>query len=386
MGINLDGSRVPGSKGSGPSAPARPWSPAVGRRLGAAGIALVILSAVACTSAGGSGSGASVSPSSAAASSAVPSSSVPSSGAASSLEQQYEQVVGRVLPSVVQISTSEGSGSGVVYDARGDIVTNAHVVGTATALQVGLASGGKPLAASVVGVFAPDDLAVIRVQTGAGSLHPASFGRSASVRVGEIVLAMGNPLGLTGTVTDGIVSATGRTVSEGQGSSAVLISAIQTSAAINPGNSGGALVNLAGQVIGIPTLAAADPQIGGAAAGIGFAIPSDTVTSIAAQLIATGKVTSSGRASLGISAQTVADASGQPAGVGVVAVTPGGAAARAGIRPSDIITALAGQPTTSLAALQSVLAARKPGDRVQAHVSRDGTASTVTVTLGSLTS
>ena len=355
-------------------------------RLGAAGIALVILSAVACTSAGGSGSGASVSPSSAAASSAVPSSAVPSSGAASSLEQQYEQVVARVLPSVVQISTSEGSGSGVVYDARGDIVTNAHVVGTATALQVGLASGGKPLAASVVGVFAPDDLAVIRVQTGAGSLHPASFGRSSSVRAGEIVLAMGNPLGLTGTVTDGIVSATGRTVSEGQGSSAVLISAIQTSAAINPGNSGGALVNLAGQVIGIPTLAAADPQIGGAAAGIGFAIPSDTVTSIAAQLIATGKVTSSGRASLGISAQTVADASGQPAGIGVVAVTPGGAAAKVGIQSGDIITALAGQPTASLAALQSVLAARKPGDRVQAQVSRDGATSTVTVTLGSLSS
>jgi S1-C subfamily serine protease len=386
MGINLDSSRVPGSKRSGPSALARPWSPAVGRRLGAAGIALVILSAVACTNAGGSGSGASVSPSSAAASSAVPSSAVPSSGAASSLEQQYEQVVGRVLPSVVQISTSEGSGSGVVYDARGDIVTNAHVVGTATALQVGLASGGKPLAASVVGVFAPDDLAVIRVQTGAGSLHPASFGRSSSVRAGEIVLAMGNPLGLTGTVTDGIVSATGRTVSEGQGSSAVLISAIQTSAAINPGNSGGALVNLAGQVIGIPTLAAADPQIGGAAAGIGFAIPSDTVTSIAAQLIATGKVTSSGRASLGISAQTVADASGQPAGIGVVAVTPGGAAAKAGIQSGDIITALAGQPTASLAALQSVLAARKPGDRVQAQLSRDGATSTVTVTLGSLSS
>ena len=386
MGIDLNGSRVPGSKGSGPAALAGPRRPAVGRRLGAAGITLVVLSAVACTSAGGSGPGGSASPSSAAASSSASSAPLPSSGAASSLEQQYEQVVGRVLPSVVQISTSEGSGSGVVYDTKGDIVTNAHVVGTATALQVGLASGGKPLAATVVGVFAPDDLAVIRVQPGAGSLHPASFGRSAAVRVGEIVLAMGNPLGLTGTVTDGIVSATGRTVSEGQGSSAVLISAIQTSAAINPGNSGGALVNLAGQVIGIPTLAAADPQLGGAAAGIGFAIPSDTVTSIAAQLIATGKVTSSGRASLGISAQTVADASGQPAGVGIVAVTPGGAAAKAGVQPGDIITALAGQPTSSLAALQSVLAARKPGDRVQARVSRDGTTSTVTVTLGSLTS
>ncbi|TVZ07436.1 PDZ domain-containing protein [Trebonia kvetii] len=346
---------------------------------------MAVLGAVACSADSG-GPVTSASQPSAATSAAAPSSAMPSSGAASSLEQQYEQVVSRVLPSVVQISTSEGSGSGVVYDARGDIVTNAHVVGTATTLQVGLASGGKPLAATVVGVFAPDDLAVIRVQAGAGSLRPASFGRSASVRVGEIVLAMGNPLGLTGSVTDGIVSATGRTVSEGQGSSAVLISAIQTSAAINPGNSGGALVNLAGQVIGIPTLAAADPQLGGAAAGIGFAIPSDTVTSIAGQLIAAGKVTSSGRASLGISAQTVADAAGQPAGVGVAAVTAGGAAARAGITAGDIITALAGQPVASLAELQSVLAAHKPGDRVQAQVSRDGTTSALTVTLGSLTS
>ena len=309
-----------------------------------------------------------------------------SSGAASALEQQFEQVVSRVLPSVVQISTSQGSGSGVVYDTRGDIVTNAHVVGTASTLQVGLASGGKPVAATVVGVFAPDDLAVIRVRAEAGSLHPASFARSASVRAGEIVLAMGNPLGLTGTVTDGIVSATGRTVSEGQGSSAVLISAIQTSAPINPGNSGGALVSLAGQVIGIPTLAAADPQLGGSAAGIGFAIPSDTITSIAGQLIATGKVTNSGRASLGITAQTVADAGGQPAGVGIISVMTGGAAARAGITAGDIITDLAGQPTASVAALQSVLAAHKPGDRVQARVERNGNESTVQVTLGSLTS
>ena len=349
----------------------------IGSHVGGVGITLVVLGAVACGSGGGSGTGSAA---------AAPSSAAASSGAASSLEQQYEQVVSRVLPSVVQISTSQGSGSGVVYDTKGDIVTNAHVVGTATTLRVGLASGGKPLAANVVGVFAPDDLAVIRVQTGAGTLHPASFGRSASVRVGEIVLAMGNPLGLTGTVTDGIVSATGRTVSEGQGSSAVLISAIQTSAAINPGNSGGALVNLAGQVIGIPTLAAADPQLGGAAAGIGFAIPSDTVTSIAGQLIAAGKVTNSGRASLGITAQTVADANGQPAGVGIVGITPGGAAANAGIAAGDIITALAGQPTTSVAALQSVLAAHKPGDRVQARLSRSGTESTVLVTLGSLAS
>ncbi len=392
MGISVNGSPVPGQKKERFAARSRVWSwysPA-GRRLAAAGTVAAVLGAVACSSAAPGGPGPSAGGSSTAASAAASSATAPASGAvspgaASSLEQQYEQVVAQVLPSVVQISTSEGSGSGVVFDTKGDIVTNAHVVGTATSLQVGLASGGKPLPAVVVGVFAPDDLAVIRVQAGAGSLHPASFGRSAAVRVGEIVLAMGNPLGLTGTVTDGIVSATGRTVSEGQGSSAVLISSIQTSAPINPGNSGGALVNLAGQVIGIPTLAATSPQLGGAAAGIGFAIPSDTVTSIAAQLIASGKVTNSGRASLGISAQTVADAAGQPAGVGIVGVSPGGAAARAGITAGDIITALAGQPVTSLSALQSVLAAHKPGDHVQAQLSRDGVVSTVTVTLGSLT-
>ena len=197
--------------------------------IGALGPVLAVLAVAACSSAGGTGTGVAAASSSAA---ALP------TGAASSLEQQYEQVVARVLPSVVQISTSEGSGSGVVYDTKGDIVTNAHVVGSATTVRVSPASGGKPLPADVVGVFAPDDLAVIKVASGGGSLHPASFGRSASVRVGEIVLAMGNPLGLTGTVTDGIVSATGRTVSEGQGSSAVLISAIRpTRSPASPGSS-----------------------------------------------------------------------------------------------------------------------------------------------------
>jgi S1-C subfamily serine protease len=302
------------------------------------------------------------------------------------LQRQYEHVVSQVLPSVVQIITPQGSGSGVVYDRDGDIVTNAHVVGTARSVQVSPASGGKALPAAVTGVFPPDDLAVIRVKRGARSLRPASFGHSGLVRVGDIVLAMGNPLGLTGTVTDGIVSATGRTVSEGEGSSAVLISAIQTSAAINPGNSGGALVDLSGQVIGIPTLAASDPQLGGAASGIGFAIPSDTITRIASQLIATGKVRNSGRASLGITAETVANAAGQPAGVGVVSVRPGGAAAGAGVRGGDIILSVAGQPTNSVAGLQAALALRGPGDRVRVRLLRGSTQSTVLVTLGSLRS
>lgn len=348
------------------------------RRLAYAGIALAALSAVACTSGGGSSQSQTVA-------SSPPQTAVPSGAA--NLEQGFERVVSQVLPSVVQISTSGGSGSGVVYDNKGDIVTNAHVIGDATTMQVSPASGGKVLPARVVGVFPPDDLAVIRVQNGAGSLHPASFAHSATVRVGEVVLAMGNPLGFTGTVTEGIVSATGRTISEGQGSSAVLISAIQTSAPINPGNSGGALVDLSGRVIGIPTLAATSPQLGGAAAGIGFAIPSDTVTLIAPQLISAGKVTNSGRASLGISAETVADAAGQPAGVGVVAVTKGGPADSAGIAPGDIIVSVAGQPTDSTAALQTVLANEKPGDKVPVRVLHgNGAESTVTVALSQLRS
>jgi putative serine protease PepD len=350
----------------------------------AAGVAvlLTVLAGAAGCSAGSGGSGAGPS----AAATLSPASFPPAAGGALGLQSQFEQVVRTVLPSVVQITTSQGLGSGIVYDSLGDVITNAHVVGSATSVQVRAASASRQLPAKVLGVFAPDDLAVIRVQQDAASLRPATFGKSGAVAVGEIVLAMGNPLGLTGSVTDGIVSATGRTVSEGQGSSAVLISAIQTSAPINPGNSGGALVDLAGRVIGIPTLAASDPQLGGAAVGIGFAIPSDTVTRIAPQLIRSGKVTNSGRAALGITAETVADTSGQPAGVGVVKVTPGGPAAKAGIQAGDVVTSVGGTPTPSVDALVSALATRKPGQTVQVKYSRNGTVHTASVTLTSLSS
>jgi putative serine protease PepD len=311
-----------------------------------------------------------------------------SSAAPAELQSSYEQVVDDVLPSVVQISTSNSTGSGVVYNSSGDIVTNAHVVGTATSVTVREPVGNKEMSATVVGTFTPDDLAVIRVQGSTSGLKPAAWANSNDVSVGEIVLAMGNPLGLTDSVTQGIVSATGRTVGEGSGSSALITSAIQTSAAINPGNSGGALVNLNDQVIGIPTLAAQLPGEGGAAPGIGFAIPSDTVKDIAGQLIKDGRVTKSDRAAIGITGETSANSSGQGVGVGVISVTPGSTAAQAGVAAGDVIVGINNQKVTSLADLQYVLAELTPGTKVTIHYT-SGTSSAPksgTGTLGSLTS
>jgi S1-C subfamily serine protease len=312
-------------------------------------------------------------------------------GAAASsagLQAQYERVVRTVLPSVVQISTPNSTGSGVVYDNKGDIVTNAHVVGTAKDLKIRPATGSKVLTGKVIGEFVPDDLAVVRASGDTGSLPPAKFADSEKAEIGQIVLAMGNPLGLTDSVTQGIVSATGRTVSsssEAGDGPALITSAIQTSAAINPGNSGGALVNLDSQVIGIPTLAAREPNSGGTAPGIGFAIPSNTVINIANQLIAHGKVTKSDRASLGITAETLASSGGQPAGVGVVAVTPGGPADKAGITKGMIIVGLNGQSTPSLAALEGDLAGLSPGDKVTVQLKDpSGATRNVTAILGSL--
>jgi len=303
------------------------------------------------------------------------------------LQDSYESVVREVLPSVVQISTDDSTGSGVVYDSKGDIVTNAHVIGDATTVQVISASGNPTLTADVIGVFKPDDLAVIRVTKDADTLKAAKFGNSDDAAIGEIVLAMGNPLGLTDSVTQGIISATGRTVTASeQGGAALITSAIQTSAAINPGNSGGALVNLDDEVIGIPTLAARLPDSGGAAPGIGFAIPSNTVMNIANQLIAHGKVTSSDRASLNISAQTSANQDGNDVGVAIIEVAPGGAADKAGLKPGDIILAVDGQATSSVQVLEGVLVRYQPGNSVTLRVQRNGAQSNVTVTLGSLSS
>ena len=170
-------------------------------------------------------------------------SSAPTGAAA--LQGAYVSVLHRARPSVVEISTEIGLGAGVIYNREGDIVTNAHVVQGATTVRVRLADGRR-LRGAVVGSYDPDDLAVVHVN--ATGLRPATFADSSKVRAGDLVLAIGNPLGLVGTVTDGIVSAKARTVDEGGG--VVLPSTIQTSAAINPGNSGGGLVDLDGREIG----------------------------------------------------------------------------------------------------------------------------------------
>ena len=290
------------------------------------------------------------------------------------LQQQFVKVVKQVGPSVVLIQTSQGLGSGIVFDANGNVVTNNHVVEGASGFQVTLADG-KQYPARLVGSFAPDDLAVLHID--AGQLDPAGFADSTQLQVGDVALAIGNPLGLQSSVTEGIVSALGRTVNEENG--VALPNVIQTSAPINPGNSGGALVDLQGRVIGIPTLAATDPQLGGgAAAGIGFAIPSDIVRDVAAQLIGQGKVTNSHRAWLGV--EVAATTSG---GLLITTVQPGGPAAKAGIRAGELVTSVDATATPDPATLADVLAGLRPGQTVTVAAARpDGTKRTVRVTLG----
>ena len=238
-----------------------------------AAVALIALAAVVAVAvAGGSGNGGAGADAAAA----------PVFTTVSGLQQRFVRVVRTVSPQVVEVQTPVGLGSGVVFDARGDVVTNAHVVGDAHRFVVRL-MGGEKHPATLVGTDPSHDLAVIRLV--AARPTPATFADSANLDVGDLVLAIGNPLGLRSSVTEGIVSSLGRTVAEGNG--VTLSPVIQTSAAINPGNSGGALVDLTGHVIGVPTLAALDPEFGATEApGIGFAIPSNTVEQIAARLIA----------------------------------------------------------------------------------------------------
>jgi putative serine protease PepD len=240
-----------------------------------ASVAVVIsgvLVAAGCSSGGGNSNEASTSRT-----------NVQESNSQTSAQAQSVKPLNTVLPSVVEVATPQGLGSGVVIDNRGDIVTNRHVVESNQTVQV-RDSSQKTFTANVVGTSRSNDLSVIRAE--GANLPAVTLGDSSKVQIGEPVFAVGNPLGLSSSVTNGIVSAVGRTVDES--STVALKDLVQTSAAINPGNSGGALIDVDGKVIGIPTLAAVDPENNQPAAGIGFAIPSNSVKDVAATLIAAG--------------------------------------------------------------------------------------------------
>jgi S1-C subfamily serine protease len=300
-----------------------------------------------------------------------------------SIEAQREAAIARVRPAVVQVnvvtSSGEGLGSGVIIDRRGYIVTNNHVISGAQSIQVTLYDGTS-LAGQLVGADPLDDLAVLKVST-SEKLTAVTLGDSSKLQVGQEVLAIGNPLGITQTVTSGIVSALDRAVSS-------IPDAIQTDAAINPGNSGGALVTLQGELVGIPTLSAIDPQFQTPANGVGFAIPSNRVRLIAPQLIQTGKVTHTGRAAMGIQLTSVdADLAAQnnlavTAGALIVGVASGGPAHTAGLKPGDVIVQVGTHPVTGVATYADALLTLSPGEAVSVSIYRGQEKLSIKVTLG----
>jgi putative serine protease PepD len=298
-------------------------------------------------------------------------------------------VADQALPSVVTIRASSGqqggSGSGVVLRPGGYILTNDHVIHVAAGggtLSI-LRSDGETTNATIVGRDPLTDLAVIKAQSASG-LRPITLGQSDSLQVGQPVVALGSPLGLTSTVTAGIVSALNRyvRVPSGSGQTAHLVGAIQTDASINPGNSGGALVDCRAHLVGINTAGAAVSNNGGGSIGLGFAIPIGLAEGIASELISSGKVT---RPSLGLQVQEIspelAQATGATAGLFIQAVSAGGAADQAGLRPGDVITEVEGEPAHSADTLIAKTLQKSVGDTLQLSYERQGSSHTASLRL-----
>jgi S1-C subfamily serine protease len=286
----------------------------------------------------------------------------------------------------------QAQGSGFVYDTSGHVITNQHVVDGATSVTVTFWNGAT-YDATVVGADSSTDLAVIRVDAPNSLLEPLALGDSSELAVGDPVIAIGSPFGLEGTVTSGIVSALHREITAPNNFS--ITDAIQTDAAINHGNSGGPLLDATGAVIGVNAQIESDS---GGNDGVGFAIPSNTVRSVASQIIETGKAE---HAYLGVGLTTlpatVARALDVPEGAEVTQVNDGTPAADAGLRAAsgsrtvlgqdypvggDVITAVDGVRTRSSADVQAAVDAKRPGDSVRVSYTREGAERTVSITLG----
>lgn len=326
--------------------------------------------------------------------SASPATAVVAAPAAATIDQATQNAYAIASPSVVYVANPGiGSGSGIIYNSQGDIVTNDHVVSGGTKFRVTL-HNGQTYPAKLVGTDKADDLAVIKIN--APGLVPAHFASSRSYQVAAMVLAIGSPLGLQDSVTSGLISGLQRVEQEPNG--AYLPNSIQTSAPINPGNSGGALVTLDGTVIGMPTLEQVSSQNGSSAQNIGFAIPSSRIVFIAKQIVATGKVEHTGRPYLGIAPTDPSQAAasspfGTFGGQIVPNTTPGayiaqvaanGPAGRAGVRQGDVITSVDGTSISDAQGLLTVLAQKKPGDTVSLTLNRNGKTLTLKVRLGEL--
>ncbi|OGB06057.1 MAG: 2-alkenal reductase [Burkholderiales bacterium RIFCSPHIGHO2_12_FULL_69_20] len=312
-------------------------------------------------------------------------------GALAADELANIDVFKRLSPSVVHITTlaterdffnrpvqqvPRGTGTGFIWDHSGHIVTNFHVIQEGTGARVTLADQSS-WPARLVGAFPDRDLAVLKIEAPANKLPAIPLGTSRDLQVGQKVFAIGNPFGLDQTLTTGIVSALNREIESFNNRS--IRGVIQTDAAINPGNSGGPLLDSAGRLIGVNTQIASPS---GASAGIGFAIPADEVNRVVPRLIRDGRIT---RPALGIAAASegVQRALRLPEGVALVQVTPGGPAARAGlrafarerdgsIRAGDVITALNDEPVASLDDMLTLLEKRQPGETVTLSLWRGG--------------
>ena len=312
----------------------------------------------------------------------VPDPTVPQYPAPTVSEEPVVAVAEALSPSVVRVEVESdtafgfGLGSGIVWDAQnGYIVTNHHVVEGADDVDVTLSDGTR-LDGEVIGGSSGHDVAVVRVDPDAAELVAATFAPASSVRVGQLAVAIGSPLGLTGTVTAGIVSAVRIQVQGGSDpNSPVPVEMIQTDAAINRGNSGGALADWQGRVIGMNTMIQTTT---GGSIGLGFAVPSDTVDLIATRIIR-GESLELGY--LGISGQA---SEGDDVGVVVAEVLPGSPAAAAGLEAGDVIISLGDEPMYDITELSAAIKLRRPGESVVLTIKRGGDLYVATAVLDGL--